>query len=575
MTFQQASFEAAKRFLQTIVIVDNQASFGTAAAAPVVLEDLVVPDALDTSGEGDAGIVAVDSPSDAPLNATTISEAFASQGLVCSILKPTAENQLSGPAVLASERADVLVLDWEMADSGELATAIARQLLLSDQAEGGKLRLIAIYTGRAPLSDVRAAFKRHYDVLENARGADEKRAPDLILTTDKLAIDAGSARVVFLSKNVPVVHQDDRGLGVAEEDLPERLLTEFAGFAGGLLPNATLASIAEIRRRTHRMLARFDKSLDSPILTNRALAENKEDAEEIIANLILSELEGQVPLDHIAREFMGADSVKQYLKARIAGGLKPSFMKDSAGRQLEELDLAQACKVIEHGWSGFDDAATEAQAASIKAEPDKYREETAKAFHKRLYAMLGTVKAGRLAHERFAILSMMRRDITGVDVWDEANRPSLKLGSIISAGDKYWVCLTPICDCVRLKPAKASLLFTQLHSDTTTFEIVVPKDAQGASVAKLRTKSKEMQLVTLNFTNVEKGMVKAQIKEGDAVFQAWTLNSDSAVTTDYKWVGELKPMWAQRLVQNFAANLARVGFDENEWHRLQTMPSNG
>jgi hypothetical protein len=74
---------------------------------------------------------------------------------------------------------------------------------------------------------------------------------------------------------------------------------------------------------------------------------------------------------------------------------------------------------------------------------------------------------------------------------------------------------------------------------------------------------------------VEKGMVKAQIKEGDAVFQAWTLNSDSAVTTDYKWVGELKPMWAQRLVQNFAANLARVGFDENEWHRLQTVPSNG
>lgn len=75
--------------------------------------------------------------------------------------------------------------------------------------------------------------------------------------------------------------------------------------------------------------------------------------------------------------------------------------------------------------------------------------------------------------------------------------------------------------------------------------------------------------------HVDKGVVRAKIKGADAVFEAWALNSNPATALDYKWVGELKPMWAQRLVQNLAANLARVGFDENEWHRLQTMPSNG
>jgi ABC-type uncharacterized transport system auxiliary subunit len=79
-----------------------------------------------------------------------------------------------------------------------------------------------------------------------------------------------------------------------------------------------------------------------------------------------------------------------------------------------------------------------------------------------------------------------------------------------------------------------------------------------------------MQLVTMNFDNVEKGVVKAKIEDGHAIFKAWPLNGEKKYAADYKWVGELKPMQAQRLVQNFAFNMARVGLDENEWHRLQT-----
>lgn len=569
MTFQEASYEAARRFLQTIVIVDNQAGY-LSPPEPAQAVELVVPDVLDTTGEDDRETNA--NPSDAPLNAMAISEAFASQGLICSILKPTPENALSEAAIAASERADVLVLDWEMADSGQLATGIARSLLAKDHSEGGKLRLIAVYTGRAPLRDVRAAFKTHYDALDRVDvAAGLGAAPSILLSKAGLTISAAHARIIFLSKNAPPAHGGaEAQLSVSEEDLPKRLLTEFAHFAGGLLPNATLATIAELRRRTHRMLARFDKTLDGPILTNRALTQHKEESEEIAANLILAELEGQVPLSHIAREFMGAESVREYLSYKMANGLVPSFMKDSVGNNLQAVDLDQACNLIEQGLSAFDDATLDAHAQSIAVEPDKYRTNVAAGFHKRLYALLGDVKSGRAAHERFAVVSMMRRDITGVDTWTVSNRPAMKLGTIISASDNYWICLTPICDCVRLDSGKAALLFTQLHKDNSTFEIVVPKDASGKTVAKLRTKPKAMQLVTMNFANVEKGMVRAKIKGAAAVFEAWPLNADRAAMTEFAWVGELKPMQAQRLIQNFAANLARVGLDENEWHRLQT-----
>lgn len=564
-TFEEASLKAARRFLQTVVIVDNQARYGPAVAMPAPGEQLEEPDEFDTVDEA-AQEPAVAAVSDAPLDAQAVSEAFASLGLVCSILKPTAENPLAGPAVTASDRSDVLVLDWEMEDNGEIASGIARALLVKDCAEGGKLRLIAIYTGRAPLADVRASFRAHYERIGRDAGAGPQ-APTLKLAENHLSIEAGHARIIFLSKNVPAPHDPEAQYGVTEHELPERLTTEFAAFAGGLLSNTALASIAELRLKTHKMLARFDKSLDGPILTNRALTAEKGDAEEIIGNLVLAELDGQVPLGRIAAEYLGKDSIKAFLGAKIAGGLKPAFMKDATGA-LAELDLEQACALIENGLEGLPNDVLESQAASMNKDLKDYKKEAANALHKRLYALLGTVASGRKSHNRFAIVSMMRRDITGVESWTDTGPPTVKLGTIIARDGKYWVCLTPLCDCVRLTAGKASLLFTQLHEDSTTFEFVVPKDKAAASFAKLRTRPKEMQLVTLNFTQVAKGQVVATVQNDVAAFQAWPLGGDASQALEYTWVGELKPMRAQQLVQNFAANMGRVGLDENEWHRL-------
>jgi len=572
MSFAEASAAAARRFLQTVVVVDNLAQFQPSVAEEISEESaetevLTAPDDFDTVDVEERAQHSADiSHSDAKLDASAITAAFAAQGLICGILKPTKDNPQENAAISASERADILVLDWEILDVGELATAIARELIIKDEKAGGRLRLIAIYTGRSNLSDVRSSFKKHYDAMDKiAVENGEAKAPRLVLPKAEITISVGQAKIIFLAKGEPAEGNPDRHLTVSEDKLADRLVDEFANFAGGLLSNATLASIAELRKHTHRMLARFDKSLDSAILTHRALVSNKDDADEFIAGLILSELESQVPLKHIAKEFVGSDSVRALFQRNEANGRAPALMLDVAGDKLQNLDINLACNVVENGMSAFAEEHISTQAAAAGIELGKYKDVLSKNFHKRLYALSADVRDGKAGHERFATVSMMRRDLNSVKEWSNDNRPTLKLGTILTNGSLYWICLTPLCDSVRLEPNKATLLFTQLHKDNSTFEFVVPTNTGSV---KLRTKTKEMHLVTLNFLNVEGGVVRAKLSEGRPVFSAFHLNSKKEDAENYSWIGELKPMQAQRLVQNFASNIARVGLDESEWHRL-------
>jgi hypothetical protein len=50
-TFEEASLKAARRFLQTVVIVDNQARYGPAVSTPASGEQLEEPDEFDTVDE--------------------------------------------------------------------------------------------------------------------------------------------------------------------------------------------------------------------------------------------------------------------------------------------------------------------------------------------------------------------------------------------------------------------------------------------------------------------------------------------------------------------------------------------
>jgi Response receiver domain len=541
--FGEVSKKAAAAFLQTIVLVDDRATFSgpQPEAVPEGELSLQPPDEFQTVAEDAIGKVAEKVPPRG-LDAGLVTHSFASSGLVCSILRPTAAETLEGEVINAASRADILVLDWQMNDQGALAIRIIRRLIEADEAAGGRLRLIAIYTEQSPLAPILQNVSENYPRLQPIPGS--------------VALSCNNARVIFLTKGSGSAAPGEGDLGVEPQNLPNRLVGEFAKFAGGLLPNATLAAIGGLRQHTHRVLARFDKNLDGPFLTHRALLSSPEDAEQFAANLILAELGAQVPIERIVGEYMGEASIQAYFAYLIGENRHPALMLDAGGTQTQALDAGKACRVVEFGHKAF-----EGDMASVASQISK------KAFPQRLYLLANdNLAASKDDHARFAIRSKLKRDASSVDPENPETHPKLRLGSLLESGGSYWICLTPYCDSARIPPAGGRFLFAEMTVNEDRFELVVP---DGDAKVRVVVDRKRTLIVTHMFSPNAAGEIRAEINDGAAIFASTDPVADGSPPLTFRWLGELKSMHAVKFVQGFAANLARVGLDDFEWHRLQ------
>ncbi|HEX8573564.1 MAG TPA: response regulator receiver domain [Allosphingosinicella sp.] len=554
--FDDVSRRAAATFLQTIVVVDNKATYDLATSEVTPADEaapLIEPDAFH-SADASAHPTVAEGSSDDPLDAGAISSAFAKAGLVCSVLKPTAAERLEDEIVQASSRADIVVLDWHMEDSGTLATRVTLRLLELDERAGGRLRLIVIYTGRtqlSPISEELAGAHPRFEKIPNA-----------------ITLQAGNAKVIFLTKLEEGADEKEGGLAVPPERLPARLIGEFAAFTGGLLPNATLAAIAGLRQHTHRVLARFDKDLDAPFLTHRALLRVPGDAEQFAADLIMAELDAQVPIDRIVRDYLSAEKVKQYLEHRMEGGLEPALMLDRNGGKLDKLDLDRACRLVEDGISSLEPEIPRLASAVGQADTlTKFKDALKKEFHERLYRLADSdIAKSRTHHARFAIRTKLKRDAASVRADDPDTIPKLRLGSLLESESRYWICLTPYCDSTRIPTAGGRFLLAELEQNDKQPEIVLPDGDESRSVF---LQKKRANLVTYFFTPDAEGSIRATLHGADAIFESVADLPPGAIMVRFRWLGELKAMHAVRFIQAFAANLARVGLDEFEWHRIR------
>jgi hypothetical protein len=552
--FDEICRRASADFLQTVVLVDNMAEFNAAPDAPAEAE-LEEPDIFaSVTAAGDEGGTAAKETAEAPLDAGAVGRSFADVGLVCSILRPSAHEQLEEEVLIAAARADILVLDWQMNDQGALATRIVRRLVERDETSGGRLRLIAIYTGQSPLAPVRDQLKDGFPRLE--------------ISGEGFALFCGNTKVIFLTKAAASVAPGEAGLSVEVGELASRLVQEFAAFAGGLLPNAVLAAIAGIRRHTHKVLARFDKSMDGPFLTHRALLQTPMDAEEFAATLITAELESQVPLDRIAREYLGEERVREYIEHRMLAGMEPRLMLDKAGDKLLELDLDQTCRLIEKGMSAFTKDEIKQLADDKKVQNSGSLHDSLQAnLHERLYTLIdGDVAAGKANHERFAIVAKILRDASSLEEGNPDKLPKLRLGSILAddVGD-HWLCITPLCDSERIPADGGRFMLAYLEKTQDRGEFLIEDRGR---VIRLTPSLKRIRVTTHLFTPDDQGVVRAAIDGGTAVFAS---KADPpppwSESIRFRWLGELKPLQAQRFATRFANSLSRIGLDDFEWHR--------
>ncbi len=564
--FLESCREIAQRFVQTVVIVDDQAfpqriETPQAEVVPPPIRGLAptVPD----EDSVDVGIPVEDEQPAHGLDAGELSRQFASIGIVCAAYAPLQSGEPGqlkevdaiNTAKLA-RHADVVVVDWLLdGRSSSLAIGLIRSILDADRDEGGRLRLIAVYTGQDDLSLLRGQL---LTVLQGA-------GHNLQLDTEgaAIALRGKHQRLVFLNKAEASISAGPNVVSVTE--LPSRLVNEFATMTQGIMPGVALASIAAIREGTHFLLAKFDTTLDGTLAAHRALLPEPADAAAYAFDLIAKELSAILEIGGEMRSPASLENMEAWLDHEQ----KASRFRLRA--DLDDLPMDKVKGLLRNG-------ATDAVIKDLA-------ESTAKKIGKdKIWTHLPFLYCGAdvepQANHAFARLACLRREAFGETYLPKGWRPMLTLGTLLfEEGSEeseqfgmYHVCVQALCDSVRLKeprffpllPLKqvkvdkkfslaARLPDTRdvwLALEMYPYKMIFPEFAPDTNTKTVRGVPDPSKLKHFYFTPPGKAQHGSKPRK-------------------FLWLGDLRPTVAQRIAHELASRVGRIGLDEYEWLRLK------
>lgn len=569
-TFQQYSRTVASDFLQTVVVVDDKASTNTRPPLASVIS-LNAPVGrgtrrfdTPTSVQEDAAAPPSSTqqlPQDETLYIKNLNESFAEQGIICGILNPLSSGKDRKKIVAAAEqaarRADIVVLDWKMegeGDEGNTALQIITAIFRSDAPEesksyqdSGRLRLIAIYSQNPALASIIDKIHTLPFLVDFER-------------VDGFTIAKDSVRICAFKKPGGLDVREAPGMEgrvLNEEELTSKLIDEFSSLTQGLLANSAILSLTAIRQNTHQILRKFNRSLDPSYLIHRALTNPVDETESHPIALISSEIHDVLAGKNVSKS-VESSRIKEWLAAQwttlsLAGRLG-SLPHDEAVKSLTDLivnGIDEELKKRTHSaeWKAFIERFQ-------KSAPDRASELTA--------LLLPT--ADKTSKERDFEFSMLTTIRTHYDM----PPPQLSLGSIVaitSADSKiaYYVCIQPLCDCIRLKSVRR-FPFLRLTAEKSIFDLVVHT---GTAHQGLQIKYKAADMELFSFTPVG-GAIYAVKETTSWVFNAEDLAGNKM---QFTWLADLKFPHAQRIAALFAATISRVGLTESEWLRRMALKS--
>lgn len=554
---------AAKRFLQTALIVDDNASTapelegqtaGEAAAnsvrepgGPLKAEVTPAPPARDP-GEGETGNAptaqerAAAEINDrtgrqrlaaATVDVKTIADGFAEETVTCGILKPAPGEDpetITERIVNAATNVDLVVLDWVLGEDQQGREITARNAIRRIvEADRRGRRLITIYTSQR---DVDAIF---HDVGATL-GVNEDQ---LDLTT--LSLVAGGTQVIILHKGGPNLEPGREDLRVPGSELPRQLIQRFARLAEGLVPAVALHALAATRANTHLLLSRLSAELDLGYIGHLLRLAHRSEGEQHLIDALSGELRAVIEDDQLTREAAatGSDAWLAHYSDRLT---LPADVLWEIGGVLDD-DSARDRWINRH----------KGQLPGGKLKEEDITE---------LIADEDNAGSARLADARFAQLLSMRHRY-------ERPEPELHLGTIVQeqSSCEYYLCLQPVCDSVRLDEEDGPRNFLMLplmpvdHSTKGQRAHFVINGEDGGPVHLYsRGRSYDMRLIPMMAT--EQGVVRFRSSGSGAQLTVRTSDGRSLC-----WVAQLKPSHAQRVADDYGANLTRVGLDESEWMR--------
>lgn len=455
----------------------------------------------------------VSDPANTPLNAKEIVDAFAARGVVCGVLRPSADatDEVRRVAPRAIRRSDLVIVDWHLyGDDGEATIALLEDVL---QEAGAAMRLVAIYTGDPDLP--RVARK----LMERLGGA----------SIDETSVEIGAARIVVIGKADPDAPKEG---AVSEGDLPNRLVELYAALADGLVRATALSALGALRGATYRLLAGLGPEIDLGYVGQRALVYPSSEAEDHLLGMLISELRAIIEDDEETRACTDGDAVALWLERES---------EDGRGGRISPEALAAAVETDPY------------DADSVRALHESHAEFNAINLKKGLTEHIApTTEAAKAADERFAMRMTLKL------VYQRPER-ILSIGTIVARSDgSYWLCIQPACDSLRVKGSRR-FPFVPLTVSTSRVDYVID-DGDETTYLHLSRKPADIE----HWTFKADPKYRAVVAKGDP---------PAFVSTGrrrFRWVGQLNEAHAHRAAQEVGAEQSRIGLAESDW--LRRMP---
>lgn len=434
--FKALSRETAMEFLQTVVVVDDEAWLHKderpkdEAAVPIEksVKKPVRGDATNATPTGESVATRTRRDGQHDLNAKRLVDAFAAHGLICSVFRPGSEGEMIGEGTIrTARRADIVVLDWVIFnDIGDKTIELIQRIIQSDKRDTKQRRVIAVYTGEPDLAGI-------VDRIKGAIGGEQAGSGE----HDSFTINKGAFRIVVFAKEhvKETPGQSDRK--VLLDDLPMRLVEEFAETTSGLVSNVAVHALSVLRQNTYDILTTLHSGLDPAYLSHRALLPQPDDVAEHLIALITVQLRSILEEYDVGGK-AGMPQIKAWLSHTYADGPLKIGGKDVARTSVIDL--------LEKGLDRW-----RLPGASNK-EDERFRRHGFKSLTE---AFSRDEATAQTADIELAMLTTLKTRYQE----DATSPPMLTLGTIVakkvesqgSISWEYWLCIQPRCDSVRLQ----------------------------------------------------------------------------------------------------------------------------
>ena len=555
--FAQWRLDAASCFAQTMIVIDDEATQMPFSSGPEPTDTLTRPNRRTRATRAKAEALTPAQrrePSGSgkhALNSKSLIDRAMDLGLICSVLRPKQGENFRKRVVHAAKFADIVCLDWEIyGDGGNAAAKIVKSIIQEDTKQGGRLRLIAIYTGDTT----------NIKILERILDAIPKkiRREQRFRRHSSLEVKSESGtRIICLFKTHGMKMLAPRDVNqVSEGELPQRLRSEFAILSEGLLSNVALATAGAIRRSIHHILAKFVGSMDGPYFHHRAGIASPEDAEGYAVDIVLSELKGSVDKQRVAAAYASHEAIRARVSEMAGSAEKLKLHYGDGASKVYELPLDASVRMIQDGIDHFFNN------GSLQNPPK--RKEFERKFSTLFYR---EPEKARLEMHRFAALTTVRAHPANHLYRSGQLVAKLGLGTIVQARDRtYLMCLQASCDSERVR-GKRSFIFVPLDRTDAKPEQVVSVSSSGNKLdfVGLRTSTESYRAVrSIEFLGCpETKTVTAKAMRNRSGFHFEDIQGNT-----YRWIADIKRRRALRTAQLLGQDMGRLGFDEFEPYRL-------